>query len=508
MAGSKSDHTQSGHLEQLKRSLAEIQHLEHAAALLDWDQQVNMPAGGAEARSLQLATLEKMAHELFIADSTGDLLAKLNPDDYPPDSAEACLIKVVREDWEKERKIPSELVEEMARTTSRAQEVWSTARQENDFASFQPWLAKILELNRRQAELLGWEDHIYDALLDLYEPHMKSNDVARIFNDLSEGLVPLVREITSRQAEIDSSFLERDFDVNRQWDFGMRTLEAIGFDLKRGRQDKSTHPFTTNFSRNDVRVTTRLYADNMKSALFSTLHEGGHGLYEQNVASELENTPLGTGTSLGIHESQSRLWENLVGRSEPFWRHYYPQLQELFGAELAGVTVEQFYQAINLVEPSLIRVEADEVTYNLHIFLRFDLERELLSGDLAVADLPEAWNAKMKQYLGIRPGSDADGVLQDVHWSAGLMGYFPTYALGNLLSVQFYLQARQALPDLEEQIGRGEFAPLREWLTENIYRHGRKFHPAELVHRVTGGEISAQPFLDYTREKFGRIYSL
>lgn len=493
-------------LEQLKKNLAEIQHLEHAAALLDWDQQVNMPAGGADARALQLATLQKMAHELFIADSTGDLLEKLNESDYPEDSLDACLIRVVREDWNKDRKIPSELVEELASTTSRAQEVWARARTDNDFQLFQPWLEKILELNQRQADLLGWEEHIYDALLDLYEPHMKSNQVSVIFNELREGLVPLVQEIAARRDAVDGSFLERDFDVSRQWDFGMQALTAIGFDLERGRQDKSTHPFTTNFSRNDVRVTTRVHADNMKSALFSTLHEGGHGLYEQNVGSELEGTPLGTGTSLGIHESQSRLWENLIGRSRAFWEHYYPQLQQLFPADLQGVNVDQFYRAINLVEPSLIRVEADEVTYNLHVFLRFDLERELLSGQLAVADLPQAWNDRMEQYLGIRPHNHTDGVLQDVHWSAGLMGYFPTYALGNLLSVQFYHQAQLALPDLEEQILRGEFSPLREWLTENIYRHGRKFYPQELVKRVTGGDISAKPFLEYARIKFGAIY--
>ncbi len=495
-------------LDLLKKKLAEIQHLEHAAALLDWDQMVNMPSGGAEARAQQLATLEKLAHELFVSDEVGHLLSDLNVDDYRDDSLEACLIQVVREDWEKERKLPSTLVEEFARTTSQAQEAWAKARENNDFTSFQPWLEKILELNQRKADYLGWDEHIYDALLDLYEPRMKSNRVSEIFTELREGLVPLVQQIATRKDMIDKSFLERSYDVSRQWDFGMQALSAIGFDLNRGRQDKSTHPFTTNFSRNDVRVTTRLFPDNMTSAFFSTMHEGGHGLYEQNVGDELENTPLGTGTSLGIHESQSRLWENLIGRSEAFWNHYYPKLQELFPDELRAVSQEQYYRAINLVEPSLIRVEADEVTYNLHIFLRFDLERELLTGQLAVKDLPMAWNDRMEQYLGIRPENDADGVMQDVHWSAGLMGYFPTYALGNLLSVQFYRQAQQALPDLEEQISRGDFKPLREWLIENIYRHGRKFYPRELVQRVTGEDISAKPFLEYARDKFGKVYQL
>lgn len=495
-------------LDLLKIKLAEIQNLEHAAAVLDWDQQVSMPSGGAEARAQQLATLEKLAHELFVSDNVGQLLADLNADDYPEESLEACLIQVVREDWEKERKLPSTLVEEIARTTSQAQEAWAKARADNDFSSFQPWLEKTLELNQRKAEYLGWEDHIYDALLDLYEPRMKSDKVSEIFTELREGLVPLVQQIADRKGMIDNSFLSRDFDVKRQWDFGMKALSAIGFDLNRGRQDRSTHPFTTNFSRNDVRVTTRIFPGNMTSAFFSTMHEGGHGLYEQNVGEELEYTPLATGTSLGIHESQSRLWENLIGRSEAFWHHYYPELKRLFPSELQSVSVEQYYQAINLVEPSLIRVEADEVTYNLHIFLRFDLERELLSGQLAVKDLPQAWNDRMEEYLGIRPENDADGVMQDVHWSAGLMGYFPTYALGNLLSVQFYRQAEQAIPDLETQISNGDFRPLREWLTENIYRHGRKLYPADLVKKVTGEEISAGPFLEYARDKFGKIYQL
>ena len=502
------DRQNSTPMDLLKKKLAEIQHLEHAAAVLDWDQQVNMPSGGSEARARQLATLGKLAHELFVSDNVGELLAELNADDYQEDSLEACLIQVVQEDWEKERKIPSSLVEEMASTTSQAQGAWAKARENNDFTSFQPWLEKILELNQRKADYLGWEEHIYDALLDLYEPRMKSNKVSEIFTELREGLVPLVQQIATRKDMIDSSFLKRDFDVSRQWDFGMQALSAIGFDLNRGRQDKAAHPFTTNFSRNDVRVTTRLFPGNMTSAFFSTMHEGGHGLYEQNVGAELENTPLATGTSLGIHESQSRLWEILIGRSEAFWHHYYPKLQQLFPDQLQGVSHGQYYQAINLVEPSLIRVEADEVTYNLHIFLRFDLERELLAGQLAVKDLPQAWNDRMEQYLGIRPENDGDGVMQDVHWSAGLMGYFPTYALGNLLSVQFYRQAEQALPDLEEQISRGDFRPLREWLIENIYRHGRKFYPTDLIQRVTGEDISARPFLEYARNKFGKIYQL
>ncbi|MDX1524465.1 MAG: carboxypeptidase M32, partial [Anaerolineae bacterium] len=333
--------------------------------------------------------------------------------------------------------------------------------------------------------------------------------VSRVFDELKARLVPLVQAIAERSDAVDGSVLQQDFDEQAQWDFGMLVLEAIGFDLKRGRQDKSVHPFTTSFSVNDVRVTTRVYKDMFSSALFGTMHEGGHALYEQNIDPSLEGTLLASGTSLGVHESQSRLWENVLGRSREFWQFYYPRLQEFFPAQLKDVSRESFYRAINKVDPSFIRVEADEVTYNLHIFVRFELEQALVKQELAVADLPEAWNAKVEEYLGIIPPNDALGVLQDVHWSSGLIGYFPTYALGNTLSLQFYEQTLRDIPDLPEKFARGEFGELLAWFTEKIHRHGRKFTANELIQRITGAEtIEARPYLNYINQKFSDIYRL
>lgn len=492
--------------QRLVARLGEIQDIRHAIALLDWDQQVNIPRQGNSARAQQLATLETIAHEKFTADELGDMLSGLNPDNYEPDSDEACLIRTVREDYEREKKLPSSLVAKITKLTSRASAVWQDARQANDFSRFQPVLEQIIELMREKAELLGYEEHIYDALLDLYEPKMRSSRVQQLFTELGERLALFVEELNKRQDRINDGFFKQAFPVDRQRDFGMVPLRDIGYDFNAGRQDKSAHPFTTNFSIRDVRITTRFHADDVKSALFSTLHEGGHGMYEQNIDLSLERTPLAEGTSLGFHESQSRLWENLVGRSREFWSYYFPIMRGFFMEQMQDVSEDQFYRAINRVEPSLIRVEADEVTYNLHIFLRFDLERKLITGDLAVKDLPEAWNSGMEHFLGIRPANDAEGVLQDVHWSAGLFGYFPTYALGNLFSVQIFNQVQKEIPDLREQMQRGEFAPLRNWLTKKIYRHGRKFSSSELIERITGGPLAAEPFMEYVEKKYRDVY--
>jgi carboxypeptidase Taq len=364
-------------------------------------------------------------------------------------------------------------------------------------------------LNIQKAEAYGYQDCIYDALLDEYEPGMKTAEVNAVFNELKTELVPLVRAISERVEAVDDTFLRQDYDETAQWDFGMIPLKAIGYDLERGRQDKSVHPFTTSFSSNDVRITTRVHKDLFPSALFSTLHEGGHALYEQNSAPELEGTFLAGGTSLGVHESQSRLWENVLGRSREFWQFYYPRLQEFFPSQLGGVSEAAFYRAINKVTPSLIRVEADEVTYNLHIFLRFELEQELVEKRLKVSDLPDAWNARLEEYLGLTPPDDALGVLQDIHWSGGGIGYFPTYTLGNVLSLQFYRQTLQDIPDLPEQFARGEFGALLGWFKDNIHRHGRKYTANELVERVTGAKgIEAGPYLDYIKQKFSEIYEL
>ena len=497
-------------LEQLKERLAQVSDLGAAAAVLGWDQQVNMPPGGSDARAHHLATVTALAHSLFVADETGQLLeeAAAETAGLPDDSDDASLVRVARREYEKLRRVPESLVAERARAFALAFEAWVQARAESDFAHFRPHLERVVDLSIQYAQALGYEDCLYDALLDRYEPEMKTAQVAQVFEELKTSLIPLVQAITERGKPVDDTIFGQEYPEQAQWDFGLLVLRDMGFDFEHGRQDRSPHPFTTGFSPHDVRITTRILPDHFQSALFGTIHEGGHALYDQGMRIEIGRTPLFDGVSFGVHESQSRLWENIVARSRDFWTHYLPRLREFFPQQLAGVDLDTFYRAINKVEPSLIRVEADEVTYNLHIFLRFELEQELLEGRLAVADLPQAWNAKMKEYLGIRPPNDAQGVLQDVHWSGGSMGYFPTYALGNLLSVQFYNQALEEMPDLPEQIARGQFGALLTWLRDNIHTHGKKFTPTELVKRVTGGEMSAAPFLAYLQEKYTGIYGL
>ncbi len=496
--------------QKLRQRLGEIHDLERSSAVLEWDQQTNMPPGGAEARAEQTATLRKTAHSWFVADEVGEWLAALRPvaAEWDYDSDAAALVRVASRDYEKARKIPPELVAEMARVSAMAYEAWVKARQESDFSLFRPHLEKIVELNVRFAEAYGYEKHIYDPLLDQFEPGTTTEQVAALFTDLRATLVPLVAAISEKLGAVDDAVLHRTYDTDRQWDFGMRVLKDFGFDLRRGRQDKSVHPFTTSFSIGDVRLTTRFDEDFLPTALYGTLHECGHGLYEQGLSPALERTPLADGASLGVHESQSRLWENLVGRSRAFVSHYFPALQLVFPKQLADCTSEAFYRAVNKVEPSFIRVEADEVTYNLHIMLRFELENEMLEGRVQIVDLPDAWNAKMKTYLGIVPPNDAQGVLQDIHWSGGMFGYFPTYTLGTVMSVQFFDRAKADISDLVEQIEAGQFGPLHEWLRENIYRHGRKYLPTELVERVTGDHLTSANYLAYIQAKFSDIYRL
>lgn len=500
----------STNLEQLKERLAQTSDLAATASVLNWDQQVNMPPGGSEARAHQLATVKRLAHSFLVADETGQLLEGASDEvaNLPHGSDDASLVRVTQREYEKLRRVPESLVAERARAASLAFDAWQQAREASDFEQFQPHLERVLDLTIEYAEALGYEDCIYDALLDRFEPEMRTAQVAAVFGEVKEGMIPLVQKIIERGQPVDDSFFDQTYPEQAQWDFGTMVLEDMGFDFQHGRQDRSAHPFTTGFSPHDVRLTTRISPERFQSGLFGTIHEGGHALYDQGMRIELDRSPLFDGASYGVHESQSRLWENVVGRSREFWRHYLPELRQVFPEQLEGVDLDTFYRAINKVEPSLIRVEADEVTYNLHIFLRFELEQDLLEGRLAVADLPEAWNAKMEAYLGVTPPDDARGVLQDVHWSEGLMGYFPTYALGNLLAVQFYEQALTEMPELPGQIAKGQFGALGEWLRDRIHAHGKKFTPVELTRRVTGGEMSAQPFLDYLWEKYGQIYGL
>ena len=498
-------------LEQLKQQLYPYHDLKMAGGVLGWDQEVNMPDGGADARTEQLATLAAMSHNLFISDRVGELLAEAEAEveGLAPDSDDASYVRVLRREYDKQVKMPTELIAEFSRVTSRAFIAWREARAQDDYAHFQPHLEKVVGLSREIAEIQGYEDHPYDALLDYFEPGMTTAQVTALFEELKAGLMPLLEKIVERGTENDDAlFTEQNYPVERQWELTEVILRDIGYDFTRGRQDKAAHPFTTHFSSNDVRVTTRLFKNRPQSAIFSSVHEGGHALYEQGIPDRFERTILAGGATLGLHESQSRMWENLLGRSRPFWRFYLPIMRAFFPAQLADVSQETFYRAINLVEPSLIRVEADEVTYNLHIFVRFELEQALLTGDLDVADVPDAWNAKYEEYLGITPPNDADGCLQDVHWSHGYVGYFPTYTLGNIISAQLYNRAKDDLPDLEAGFAEGQFRPLLEWMREHVHAHGSKFMAEELLQREVGSGLDAQPLLDYLTAKYEDIYRL
>ncbi|MDZ7844035.1 MAG: carboxypeptidase M32 [Anaerolineales bacterium] len=496
-------------LNRLKQLLGRVADLHHASALLGWDQQTYMPRGGAQARGFQLGTLNSLAHEQFTSSEVGELLEELESygEELDPDSNTARLLQVTEREYKKSTRVPASFVEEFSRVTSNAHGAWEEARKNDDFSHFEPHLQKIVEMRREYADFFAPYDHVYDPLLDDFEPGMKTASVQKIFDQLRPVQVELIQQI-NEQEQVDDSFLHQEFPGDKQWDFGEEVITSYGYDWDRGRQDKAAHPFTTNFSINDVRITTRVDPHFLNTALFGTLHEGGHALYEQGISLDLERTPLAGGTSLAVHESQSRMYENLVGRSYPFWEHFYPRLQEFFPSQLGNVSLDDFYQGINKVEPSLIRVEADEATYNLHIMLRMELEIALMEKQLEVSDLPEAWDQRMEDYLGITPPNDADGVLQDVHWSAGILGYFPTYSLGNLVSAQLWEVIQQDIPQVSDQIRSGEFGELLSWLRENVHQHGSKFKPQELVERVTGSRITPEPYIEYLTGKFGGIYEL
>jgi len=496
-------------LKELTKILNEVMDLTYAGALLGWDQQTYMPPGGAADRGYQLATLAKLGHIKFTAPEVGQLLADLQPwaDELDPDSDQARLVKVTKREYEKKTKVPAELLAEFTKVTSDAFQVWHQSRQQDDFSKFEPYLKRIVELRRQYADLFAPYDHVYDPLLDDFEPGMKTADVKQIFESLRPQQVALIKAISERP-QVEDAFLHQTFDETKQEEFGIEVITRYGYDWNRGRQDRAPHPFTTHFGLGDVRITTRFLPDYLGSALFSTMHEAGHAIYEQGSSPDLERTPLAGGKSLALHESQSRLYENIIGRSYDFWTCFYPRLKEFFPAQLDEIGIDTFYKGINKVEPSLIRVEADEATYNLHIMLRLELEIALMEGSLEVRDLPDAWNSRMEEYLGLTPPNDADGVLQDVHWSSGYLGYFSTYALGNLVSAQLWETINTEIPDLSEQIRRGEFESLTGWMREKIHRHGSKFEPQELVKRVTGSKIDPAPYMRYLTTKYSRVYGL
>ncbi len=483
--------------------------------LLGWDEQTGLPPAAAKYRADQMAYLAGLVHRRQTAPQLGECLETLaeGPLAADPHSETGATIRGLRRSYDRKTKLPQMLVEELTRTAVLGQQSWVAARKQNDFASFQPLLETMVALKRQEVEAVGYEDHPYDALLDEYEPGEKTANVTRILARLRDALVPLIQSIADSQRVAPIEILRRSFPIEAQESFGRKMAAQIGFDFERGRLDVTHHPFCTGLGPHDHRITTRYNENFFNGGFFSILHESGHGIYEQGLPTAQYGLPTGSAISLGIHESQSRLWENLVGRSRAFWDGAYAEAQSAFPAALGSASLDDFYFAINDVRPSLIRVEADEATYNLHILIRFELEQELVSGDLPVGDLPGAWNDKYEAYLGIRPSKDADGVLQDIHWSAGLIGYFPTYSLGNLYASQFFEAAAAELGDgnngsLDEQFRRGQFQPLRDWLCEKIHTQGQRYSAAELVEQVTGSSLSHDALLRRLRGKLGPLYGV
>jgi carboxypeptidase Taq len=497
--------------------IAEINDLCCVINLLTWDGRTQMPPGGAAARGSQLATVTRLAQERFVSDETGRVIAAAEDEvaGDPPDSYRVRAVYQAREAYDLARRVPIELMTAIAELKTISQQTWAAAKAASDFPRFAPYLEKMLDLQRQMADAIGYSEHPYDALLLRYEPGMTAARLKSLFAALRAGLLPLLQHIGDRGDAGRADFLDRDYGEDAQRAFALEIAAKFGYDLNRGRLDRSAHPFEISFTRDDVRITTRYNRRYMPAAVFGTLHEAGHAMYEQGVDPALTRSALTTdlldlyavgGASYGAHESQSRLWENLVGRSRGFWRLHFPRLQEFFGDQLADVDAETFYRAVNRVRPSLIRVEADELTYNFHIMLRVEIEMALIEGSLRVADLPEAWNAAMQKYLGLTPPDDARGALQDIHWSSGLFGSFCTYTVGNVMSAQFFAAAQAALPSLADALAAGDYAPLLGWLTDNIYRHGRAFSPDELLQRATGSSLTVEPYLAYLREKFTDLF--
>jgi carboxypeptidase Taq len=491
-------------LAELKQRLGEIADLTRTQALQQWDMEVWMPPRGEGSRASQIATLEAIVHARQIDDRIGELLDELEPyaASLPHDADDACLVRVARRDWEKMRKIPAELATELARAQAESYQAWVKAREESRFEAFRPHLERMLELQHRLIECFAPYDDPYDVLLDNFEEGMRTEDVRTIFARLQPEIAELVAAHASDLGE--DAFMRGPFPIPRQEALSRELIERIGGSWDSWRLDLTVHPFAERFGPGDIRLTTR-YSEGDLHSLFTALHEGGHGLYEYGVSASLDRTPLAEGVSSAVHESQSRLWENVVGRSLPFWRWFYPQVQEAFPEQLADVSLERFHRAVNRAQRGFIRVDADETSYGLHVILRFELEQELIAGRLPVKDLPEAWNARFLELVGLEVPNDGVGVLQDSHWAGGLFGYFPTYLLGSVLSVQIWEKAREAVPDVEEQIERGEFEELHAWLRDNLYALGRKLTPAKTIARVVGGPIDPEPYLAYLRGKLSTL---
>jgi carboxypeptidase Taq len=501
-------------LEQLRKLDREIQLLEHVAALLEWDQETYMPERAIEERADQIALLKGLLHTRITSPKVGELLGKLGVTEEKPQGSYAesdtdqAFVREVFRRFSKNTKLPKEFVELLARQQALTQADWVKAREASDFSLFTPRFKDLLKLIIQKAEYLGFVENRYDPLLDEHEPWMKTSQVQKIFTKLRPLLKETLQNILSSRREIDTSFLRRDYEIARQRELVLSVLKAMGYTFENSRLDTSAHPFSTTVGRFDIRLTTRYVKDLFGAGLFGAIHEGGHGLYEMGFSEELEGSLLASGTSLGIHESQSRMWENIIGRSLSFWKFFYPELKRFFPHNFEGISLDDFYRAINRVQPSLIRIESDEVTYNLHIILRFNLELKLIAGDLSVQDVPAAWRDESKGLLNVIPERDAEGALQDIHWSIGAIGYFPTYSLGNLYAAQFFAKMKKDIPSLEREIEAGKLSVVLEWLRQNIHRHGSVYPADELCKKVTGESLNPVYFSTYLHEKFRSIYGI
>jgi carboxypeptidase Taq len=501
-------------LEKLHRLDRECRSLEKVLAVLQWDEETCLPSKGVEERAEQLGLLRGLAHQRFVSPGTGRLLAELGSTSENPRGDEALpplerdFLRVLRRSYDRETKLPGDFVRAAARAEGLSQAAWVQARRDNDFAAFLPHLSIMVENARKRARYWGYSDTgegkggLYDGLLDIYEPGLGAAEISGIFGPLQERLGALLKRLGPPE---DYPFLNQDYDIETQVRFNHQLMDYIGFDRNRGRLDTSAHPFTTSLGSDDVRITTRYSSNNFLSSIFSVIHESGHAFYEMGFPPELRSSCLADGASVAVHESQSRLWENVIGRSRPFWEGLFPILQRHFPSQFGGLDAGLFYRAVNQLQPTLIRVEADEISYALHLILRFELEKQLIAGELPPEDLPRRWREYSRRLLGMESETDSDGVLQDVHWSMGAFGYFPSYALGNLYSLHFWAQMGKDLPDLESSLAAGNFRPVLSWLSERIYAWGARLSPSELLLKVTGEKLSSAPFLDYLETKYGGL---
>jgi carboxypeptidase Taq len=501
---------ETGILQQFRDLIRRIKSYEEAVGVLYWDLRTGAPRKGVEQRSEVIGELSTEMFRMSISPEMKGYLDELSVPEVLGrlDEVDRKLVEESRKEYERSSRIPPEKYQAYVVLTSQAESVWEDTKPKNDWDTFRPYLEKIVAMTREFVQLWGYEGHPYNTLLDMYEPGMTVEKLDQVFGELRERTVPLVAEIAKSDNRPDRSFLSGTFDPVKQKKFGLRILQDMGYDFEAGRLDESAHPFATGLNPGDVRITTRYLPNDVTSALFGIIHEGGHALYEQNLSSRLTGTTLSTGTSMGIHESQSRFWENMIGRSRGFWQRYFGELQKQYAEQFGDVSAEEFYRAINEVQPSLIRIEADELTYNLHIIIRYELEKALFGGELEVGDLPEVWRRKYREYLGVEPGAVGEGVMQDIHWSGGSFGYFPSYALGNMYAAQFAHTLRKELPTYDSLVETGDLLPIKDWLTEKIYQYGKLYTPSELVERITGEPLNPAYLMEYFEEKYRDIYRL